>query len=99
MFDTSGGSGVKGDPRIIRRLNDVLKQELTAINQYFLHARIFGHWGLVRLEEKEKKASLENMRHTDRLTQRILFLEGLPNLQDIGHLLIGETVEECLSCD
>jgi bacterioferritin len=90
---------MKGDTKVVARLNAVLTNELTAINQYFVHAKMFEHWGFGRLAEQVRKESVDEMRHVEHLVERILFLEGLPNLQDLHKLLVGEDVKEALACD
>ncbi|WNO54896.1 bacterioferritin [Stakelama saccharophila] len=90
---------MKGDEKIIEFLNTALKNELTAINQYFLHYRMLDHWGVHRLAKFEYDESIDEMKHADKLAERILFLDGLPNFQNIGRLRIGETVEEVIKAD
>ena len=90
---------MKGNPKVIELLNEAIKAELTAINQYWLHYRMLDNWGIAKLAEFERKESIDEMKHADRFSERVLFLDGLPNFQALGRLRIGESVEEILKAD
>src|SRR4029077_995684 len=97
--DLTGDEEMKGNPKVIEYLNKALTSELTAVNQYWLHYRLMDDWGFTKLAKKERAESIEEMHHADKLITRIIFLEGLPKMQEIAPLMIGETLQEVLECD